>query len=125
MFVYYNANPKARRGDDCTVRAISKILGKTWEDVYIDLCRYGFKLYDMPSANHVWGSYLIDQGFTRHIIPNLCPNCYTVRDFASEHFKGDYILALSGHVIAVRNGDYYDSWDSGEEIPLYYWRKEK
>lgn len=80
-------------------------------------------LCDMPSANHVWGAYLRRKGFTRHIIPDTCPDCYTVSDFAAEHPKGTYILALSGHVVCVCAGDWYDTWESGGEIPLYYWER--
>lgn len=123
MYRKYNANPIARRGDDCTVRAISKCLGKAWTDVYLDLCLFGLRLYDMPTSNHVWGEYLLSQGYTRHIIPNTCPACYTVSQFAKEHPRGHYILALHGHVVTCIDGDYYDSWDSGDEIPLYYWQK--
>ena len=54
-----------------------------------------------------------------------CPDCYTVADFAAEHPSGTYILSLSGHVVCVMDGDYYDTWDSGGEIPLYYWCKEE
>lgn len=124
MYRKYNANPVARRGDDCTVRAISTVLMKSWEDVYVDLCLYGLRNYDMPSANHVWGAYLTDKGYKRHIIPNTCPHCYTVEHFTKDHPKGSYILALNGHVVAVKDGNFYDSWDSGDEIPLYYWEKE-
>lgn len=123
MFREYNANPKARRGDDCTVRAISKVTGKPWEETYMDLCLEGLMSCDMPSSNHVWGEYLIKQGFRRHIIPNTCPRCYTVKDFARDHRSGKFILALHGHVVAVEDGDYYDTWDSGDEVPLYYWKK--
>lgn len=123
MFKKFNANPANRKGDDCTVRALAVALGESWEDMYLDLCAYGLMFYDMPSANHVWGAYLTDKGYTRHIIPNTCPNCYTVRQFAEEHRKGIYILALHGHVVAVIDGDYFDSWDSGNEIPVYYWQK--
>ena len=28
------------------------------------------------------------------------------------------------NVIAVIDGDYYDSWDSGNEVPIYYWKQE-
>ena len=79
---------------------------------------------DMPSANHVWGAYLRSRGFDRDMISNSCPDCYTVADFAAEHPHGIYILALSGHVVCVQNGDWIDTWDSGGEIPLYYWHKE-
>ena len=120
----YNANPIARRAGDCTVRAISKLLERSWDEVYTALCLCGFKMYDMPSANQVWGTYLTEQGFSRHIIPNKCPECYTVSDFANDHKNGRYLLALNGHVVAVVNGDYYDTWDSGDEVPLYYWRRD-
>lgn len=81
---------------------------------------------DMPSANHVWGMYLKNKGFTRHIISNVCPDCYTVSDFCRDNPYGTFILAISGHVVAVIDGDYYDTWDSGNEIPIYYWeRKDK
>ena len=123
MFHEYNANPVGRRGADCTVRAIAKVTGQEWEKVYLDLSLYGLISADMPSANHVWGAYLTDLGFTRRIIPNTCPACYTVKDFANDHQRGKYILALNGHVVPVVNGDYFDTWDSGNEIPLYYWER--
>lgn len=66
---------------------------KPWEDTYIDIVVQGFLHSDMPSSNHVWDAYLRDNGFDRHIIPNFCPDCYTVRQFCYDHPKGTYILA--------------------------------
>lgn len=123
MYKKYNANPAARRGNDCTVRALSVVTMRSWEDIYMELCIYGLRNYDMPSANHVWGAFLEDNGYKRNIIPNTCPCCYTVSHFADEHPKGRYVLALQGHVVAVVDGDYYDTWDSGDEVPLYYWER--
>ena len=79
---------------------------------------------DMPSSNAVWGAYLISKGFHREVIPNTCPDCYTVRDFCVDHPRGAYLLAIGTHVVTVVDGDYYDSWDSGNEIPVYYFTKE-
>jgi hypothetical protein len=123
MFEYFNLNPAGRNVGDCTVRAIAKATGQGWEETYVGLCVEGLSMYDMPSANSVWGSYLRRKGFQRRIIPDACPDCYTVSEFASEHPIGTYILALSGHVVCVDNGVVYDSWDSGGEIPLYYWTR--
>lgn len=125
MWKNYNPNPKGSRVGDCVIRAVSKALGKEWNDTYLDLCLKGLLMSDMPSANHVWGSYLRDNGYERHILPNDCPDCYTVKDFCDEYNQGTYILALNGHVICVVDGDYYDSWDSGNEVPIYYWREEE
>lgn len=125
MFNKMNVNPVCLRGDDCTVRAIATALGKKWEEIYTDLCVCGLKHFDMPSANHVWGDYLKEKGWSRHIIPDTCPSCYSVKEFCKDNPKGIYILALHGHVVAVVDGVYCDSWDSGDEIPIYYWKKEK
>lgn len=123
-FIKYNVNPSGKRRGDCTVRAIAKATEKSWEEIFLGLCLYGFMMFDMPSANNVWGAYLRSRGFRRHLIPDTCPNCYTVRDFCMDHQEGVFILAIGEHVVAVADGDYYDTWDSGDEIPVYYWKKE-
>lgn len=124
MWQAYNPNPAGARVGDCTVRAISKATGQSWEKTYAGLCVQGFESCDMPSANHVWGAYLRKHGFRRHALPDNCPDCYTVAEFCREHPHGLYVLAISGHVVCVCEGDYYDSWDSGSEIPSFFWAKE-
>lgn len=125
MYSEFNPNPSGARVGDCTVRAICKATGKTWEQVYCGLCVEGMRLGDMPSANQVWGAYLRRHGFRRHALPDECPDCYTVADFCREHPGGTYVLAISGHVVCVQDGRYYDTWDSGAEAPAYYWQKEE
>ena len=124
LYAYYNPNPSKHFKEDCVVRAITKLEKKSWDDVYIDLCFCGFKEKEMPSINRVWNKYLTQLGYTRTVIPNTCPDCYTVRDFCREHPKGKYLLALGEHVVAVVDGRYYDAYDSGNEVPIYYWHKE-
>lgn len=125
MWIFYNNNPESARVGDCTIRAIAKALGEGWEDTYIGVTVEGIRLHDMPSANRVWGAYLRYKGFTRKPLEAICPDCYTVADFAKAHPEGTYILALSGHVVCVIDGDWYDTWDSGEETPLYYWERRR
>lgn len=125
MYIRYNPNPQKATVGDCVIRAISKLMRQGWEKTYIELCIEGLLLSDLPSANSVWGQYLRRHGFARYIIPNTCPDCYTVADFAADHPTDAYILALNGHVVAVEDGDYYDTWDSGAECPVYYWHKEE
>lgn len=121
--IFYNPNPHGKHVGDCTVRAISKALGQSWEQTYIDLSLQGFCLGDMPSANATWGSYLRAKGFRRQIVPNECQDCYTVRDFSDDHPHGTYILALASHVVCLIDGQIYDTWDSQDELPLYYWER--
>lgn len=119
----HNPNPQRKSVGDCTVRAVSAALGMSWEEAFAGLCLQGFLMCDMPSANHVWGAYLREQGFARRILPEDCPDCYTVSDFAGDHPVGTYILALPSHVVCLQDGDWLDTWDSGMEVPLYYWER--
>lgn len=123
MYTQYNPNSQNRRVGDCVVRALSKVLNKTWGEVYIDLAVAGYKVADMPSANYVWGKYLEDNGYTKKVLPDKCPDCYTVEDFCRDHNQGYFVLATGSHVIAVIDGYYFDSWDSGQEVPVYYYEK--
>lgn len=122
-FQSYNANPVNNTVGDCTVRAISKVLDQEWEKTYIDLCLQGYIMCDMPSANRVWGAYLKSKGYKRQLIDDDREN-YNVEMFCAEHPNGRYILAISGHVVAAINGYYYDTWNSGGEVPVYCWYKE-
>lgn len=124
MYSQFNPNPIGKNVGDCTVRAICKATDKEWGDVYLGLCMQGYLMGDMPSANSVWGAYLHNLGYSRGIVPDSCPECYTVADFAAEYPDGTYILALSGHVVCVKDGLVYDSWDSSGETPIYFWRKD-
>lgn len=124
MWKPYNPNPCGRTVGDCTVRAIAKATGKPWDEVFAGIALDGYILCDMPSANHVWGAYLKRNGWRRHLIPDDLPDDYTVSDFAADHPQGTYILAISGHVVALCDGCWFDTWDSGGEIPIYYWAKE-
>lgn len=121
MFIQHNENPEDLNTIDCTVRAIALALNQSWETTYLGMVVMGFLLHDMPSADYVWGSYLEAQGFRKCIVPTCYPERYTVKDFCKDHPSGVYILALSKHVMTVIDGDYYDTWDSGNRVPLYYW----
>lgn len=125
MWQSFNANPVHNRVGDCVVRTLSKALGQDWDTTFIDLFVKGFEMCDMPNANAVWGAYLKEKGFKRYAISEECADCYTVEDFCREHPKGTYILAISGHVVPVIDGTYFDTWNSGDEIPVYYWKREE
>ena len=75
----------------------------------------------MPDANDVWGGYLRSLGWIRGAIPDTCPDCYTVADFAADHPYGRYVLCGRSHVVALTDGDWYDTSDSGQMPILYYW----
>lgn len=122
-FIFYNPNPDGRFVGDCTIRAICKLTGKDWDSVYAGTSFEGFIRKDMPSGNSTWGAYLVRLGYIARSIPDSHLFHYTVKDFCRDHPKGKYLLALDQHVVTVVDGNYYDTWDSGNEMLVYYWMK--
>lgn len=124
MFIEYNPNPTGRRVEDCSVRAISKALETDWETAYSKLCLNGFAMGNLPNANEVIGSLLRENGFYRKNIPNTCPDCYTIGEFAEENTKGTFVVGTGSHVVSIHNGNIYDIFDSSDLVPIYVWYKE-
>ena len=124
-FITINPNPKRKSVGDCVIRAICVATDKEWDEVFLELMLKAFDMKDMPMANNVWGSYLTDLGFTREIIPNTCPECCTVKYFLVNYPQGAFVVGTGTHAVAVKDGQYYDTWDSGDEVPLYYFKKEE
>lgn len=121
MWIEFNNNPTGRHVGDCAVRAVSVALGTNWETAYTLIADNGYEMGDMPSSNSVWGAVLRQHGFYRSAIPSDYPDDYTAREFSRDHPNGVYVLGFGNHVATVVDGNIYDSWDSSEEIPQYFW----
>jgi len=125
MWIEYNPNPTGRRVEDCSIRAVAKALDIDWEKAYAEVCAAGFAMGDMPHSNSVWGAVLRKNGFYRESIPNTCPDCYTAEAFLEDHPTGTYVIGFTHHVATAIDGDLYDSFDSTQEIPIFYWYKKE
>lgn len=124
---FYNPNP-VRQDDgvgDCAVRAIAKALGISWEEAHVRLSFNAYLMGDIQNSDLVWGSILRKAGFVREIVPNTCPDCYTVRDFCEDHPYGIFVIKSEGHVATVIDGVLYDAWNSEMKIPIYYWTRKE
>lgn len=125
MWVEYNPNPTGRNVEDCSIRAVAKALGISWEDAFALLAKNAYQMGDLPNANSVIGSVLRMHDFYRKALPNTCPDCYTVDDFCRDHPRGTFVLFFGNHVATVADGDLYDSWNSSGLSPQFYWYKEE
>lgn len=123
MYKFFNNNPYSLKTGDCVVRALSKLFDQSWDKTYTDLSLTGYSLGLMPSNNAVHIAYLNQYGYTLHDLPINCPKCTTVREFSKMYPKGRYFLASGDHVVTLIDGDYYDIFDSGDEIVAYYFSK--
>ncbi len=136
-YIYHNENPFGLDVGDCVIRAITTALSYNWFMVHDELSFLSRKMADMPSSNRVWKEYLTGKGWKEVVVDNSCPNCFSVKEFCKKHPKGRFILSTcsiesanniivtASHVIAVIDGDYYDTWDSGADVPLSYFYYQK
>lgn len=124
MFIQYNPNPLNKRTDDCVVRAFCRALNIDWRTAYTMLSAHGLKEADLFQKNYVWGDLLSRLGFQKHGIVDTCPDCYSVSDFAHDNGNGVYILGTGEHVVTIEDGDWYDTFDSGNSIPIICYRRE-
>lgn len=122
MYIYYQENPCGKENGDCVIRAISIATGKEWYQVYAGLCIQGRFECGFGNFNEIWSNYLQYLGFRRFGLP-YNPK-YTVADFARDNPRGTFVLGTGSHAVAVIDGNYIDSWNSGGEIPRYYFVKE-
>ena len=123
MWIEANPNPAKKQVPDCVIRAICIALNKPWLEVSDELYyQFARREYSVTCDDNIWGHYLYSLGFEPFLLPFTCPKCVTVNEFTKMYPKGIYIIGTGKHAVAVIDGNYYDSWDSGNEIPSFFWR---
>ena len=123
VYVYYNPNPKNKNTTDCVIRMLTKIYNISWQEAFLELTGIVLNEFEMPSSNFIWEKYLLNNGFVKRLLSPTCPDCITISEFSEMYDLGTYIVCTGSHVVAVFDGDYYDAWDSGNEIVTYYFER--
>lgn len=123
-FQYYQPNKKDLKDQyaDCTIRALSKALNVTWIeafDLMMEECRKEqcvtiFSL-PLPIRKRIMDSWGFDYQGVSVANGKRRP---TIAEFAKAHPTGTFICNVAGHEVAIVDGMYYDTWDSGYK-PMY------
>ena len=128
-FKYYQPNKKDLKDKtgDCQIRALCKTLGLTWVEAFdltIPLCRE-LQTYTIFDSNHEKTVEAMKElGFSYTGISNKKGTRRpTIDSFAKDHPAGTYICKVAHHVVAVVDGNYYDTWDSGYKSMYGYYEK--
>ena len=114
MYRFYNANPLARRVNDCTIRAISRATGHSWDETYVELSEFARELAVMPD-----NVFYIDAYLTEHFEKIFwCKdnNKITVGEFVERHPYGTYLITMSGHITCAEDGVIYDLFDPSDRF---------
>lgn len=126
---YYDPNPKysslensyRQNVNDCFVRALSKLLNKSWDEVFKDVAEIAFEnkmMYNSVKCNEI---YLDKFGF-KYQEPIY--RSISVGEFMYNHKSGEYLIGNYGsmrstHIIAYINGTVYDIKKSIDRIDLF------
>ena len=123
-YQYYQPNEKDLKDEfgDCVIRALTKVTGKPWEKVFDELVPIARELQCMPNGKPSYERYLTEQGFSYRGVSNAKGSKRpTVDRFAKDHSSGTYLVRVAHHVVAVVDGMYFDTWDSGHKSLYGYW----
>lgn len=127
-WIEYNANPKNKNTDDCTIRAISLATGQSWDDVFHDLCALCANERLMPSDPKSYNKYLKKLGWVKNKQPRKENNKkYTGEEFCKEIAKPgvNYIAHIGGHhIVCIKDQHVWDTWNSIYGCIGNYWTKE-
>ena len=123
-FHFYNANPKNRRTGDCVVRAIATATGQTWDDVLTGLTEMALEHKQMVNSPELYGKYLENLGWTKNKQPRKANGKkYTGAEWV-KLFKGTAVANIGGgHVVCIKDGKVWDTWDSTDGCIGNYWTK--
>lgn len=114
----FNPNPKNRNIGDCTLRAYCAAFDIEWDDAF-DIAS------EIAKENSSMIEYISDKVITEHFNCEQDPDYnkkkikakdrITVNEYAISHPYGTYICMVRKHAVTIRDGEYWDSWDSGDK----------
>ena len=114
MFKYVNLNPRQRKVDDCTVRAIALATNRSWDETFKELCAFAQAQAIMPNDVIYINEYL-ERNFKTVC---GCKNKIeiTVGEFIEENPYGTYLITMNGHITCCIDGCIYDTFDPSKRL---------
>lgn len=109
---------------DCAIRCICKAEEMKWLDAYDMMWKISREVMCPMNCKHGFEHILKSLGYTYTGISNKKGSKRpTVDKFAKENKTGTHICVVANHYVAVVDGMYHDTWDSGECSLYGYWSK--
>lgn len=112
----YNPNPQSRNIGDCTLRSYCAAFDIDWDKAFDIASKIAKENSSM--IQYVGDKVLVEYfGCTRdeEYRKTKAKDRITVNNFAMTHPYGTYVLHVRCHQVTVKNGEYWDSWDSGDK----------
>ena len=120
MFIRQNPHPQGKRVKDCVKRACVFASRINYHDIAIMLNRYRkISGVNKFNDNDNWKPFvekvLLGKKNKGDMRTEFYGRRYTVDEWAEWWENDTCLLRVARHLVATINGDYYDTWDSGEK----------
>ena len=135
-YIYFNPNPNAKtfksgkpkswHVQDDVVRAICKVLDKSWIEGYELLDEIAKKNFTTINDKVVVNELLSNQLGYEYITygkPKVGEKRPVIEDFIKENNKGTYVIYLRDYYVTVVDGVVYDISKLSDEAIYSYWKK--
>ena len=114
----FNPNPKGRNIGDCTIRSYCAAFGISWDkafDIASKVAKENASMIQYMAEKILTEEFncYVDEKYNKKTVKGK--DRITVNEFAMTHPYGTYILHVPKHQVTVINGEYWDSWDSGDK----------
>jgi len=115
MYKYYNANPLNKYEEDCTIRSISCVTGKSWDYVYDKMSDLAQQQGTMMDDREFIINYL-DSKYKR--VPYLP---LTVGETSEYYVNNILLITMNGHICCSKYGTIYDTFDPRDRYVEEAW----
>ena len=114
----FNPNPKQKKIGDCTLRAYCAAFNISWEeafDIASEIAKENSSMIQYVSDKVLQEHFecTVDDKYNKKVIKPK--ERVTVGEYATTHPYGIYVLGMRNHLVTLRNGEYWDSWDCGDK----------
>lgn len=114
----FNPNPKERNIGDCTLRSYCAAFGISWDkafDIASRVAKENSSMIQYVADKVLVEEFncVVDEKYNKKTVKSK--DRIKVNEFALSHPYGTYILHVPKHQVTVVNGEYWDSWDSGDK----------
>ena len=114
----FNPNPKQKKIGDCTLRAYCAAFNISWEeafDIASKIAKENSSMIQYVSDKVLQEHFecTVDDKYNKKVIKPK--ERVTVGEYATTHPYGIYVLGMRNHLVTLRNGEYWDSWDCGDK----------
>lgn len=123
-WVEFNPNPgKNTKASDCTIRAYCAAEKLSWDEA--------FEIASQVAKDNAWmpnDKAMVEKIITDKFGYEMCKlekdeKKMTVSEFAIKYNVGTYLVEIARHLVAVVDGQYYDTWDCGDKKVSKYFAK--